>query len=187
MIGTHRPGLQGTTPITLGVAGLFLFCVFYFIAETFFLAEEYYAARPPYVVIAVCAVLAAAGVFGILRWREPGGQSHAAYSVLAAIGFGLALYSFLPRLNIWTGDDGPREYVYTLDDSYVWQPQVSSLPPLRLYLHASRWWKQYSPGANYTFHLRRGGLGFWQVNMARIYADQKRYYDCDGVLSCMTK
>ena len=64
------------------------------------------------------------------------------------------------------------------------QTNLNELDPTR---YDSEWWRQYKPGDTYTFELRRGGLGIWQVNMTKIYDAQKRYYRCGGVLSCMTK
>ena len=29
----------------------------------------------------------------------------------------------------------------------------------------------------YTFELRKGGLGFWQVNMTLVYNDQRAIYE----------
>jgi hypothetical protein len=179
--------LKDTPAVAKGVAGAFGLCVMYFVAEHFFLAEEYYAGSPPYVAIAICAAAGGGLVFLLLRRWDAGGASHATYSTLAAIGFGLAVYGFLPRLNIWTAAQEPAAHLYTLDENFVWQPASPSMPPLNLYLHASRWWGQFGPGDTYSFHLRRGGLGFWQVDMRTIYAEQKRYYDCDGVLSCLSK
>lgn len=65
--------------------------------------------------------------------------------------------------------------------------RCSGIAGLRLYRKSSDWWRQYEPGDTHTFELRRGGLAIWQVNMSRIYDDQQRYYDCDGVLGCITR
>jgi hypothetical protein len=69
----------------------------------------------------------------------------------------------------------------------VWRSEQAGLPELRVYLRGSRWWQQYQPGDTYTFELRQGGLKIWQINMSKIYASQKKFYQCSGVASCMTK
>ncbi len=175
------------TPAIGVVAATFFVCIGYFVVEHYFTAKEYFAEAPPYFAIALCAIAGAAIVFFVLRWLEPGGANHTALAALSALAFGLAVYAFIPRLNFMTDQGDLVEYVYQLDQENVWQPQDSSAPPLRLYLKSSAWWQQYQPGDTYTFELRRGGLGIWQVNMARIYEEQKRYYNCGGVVSCITK
>jgi hypothetical protein len=182
-----RPQLEGATPATLGIAVAFMACVGYFIVEHYFTAKEYYAEVPPYLAMFLASMAGVGLVFVLLGRLEPGGANHAAFAVLFGLGIGLAAYSFIPRLNILTDKDGLREYVYTLNSEYVWQPATPALPELHLYLKSSDWWRQYETGDTYTFVLRQGGLGIWLVNMSKIYDDQKRYYDCDGVLSCMTK
>lgn len=183
----QRVGLEGTTPATLGVAFAFMVFVGYFIIEHYFMAKEYYAETPPYLAILLSGLVGAGLVFALLKRLEPGGANHATFALLSALGIGLGAYSFIPRLNILIDKNGLHEYVYTLNSEYLWQPPESSLPKLRLYLKSSDWWRQYKPGDTYTFELRQGGLSIWQVNMSKIYDDQKRYYDCDGVISCMTK
>jgi len=100
---------------------------------------------------------------------------------------GLALYSFIPRINILTDKNGVNGYHYILGSDYIWRTKEPKAPELDLYLKSSRWWQQFEPGDAYTFYLRKGGLGIWQVNMSKIYDDQKEFYDCNGVLTCMTK
>ena len=183
----QRAQLEGATPATLGVAFAFMAFVAYFIMEHYFTAKEYYAETPPYLAILLFSLLGAGVIFALLKRLEPGGHNHAAFALLSALGIGLAAYSFIPRLNILTDKNGLHEYVYTLSPEYLWQPTDSTLPTLRLYQESSDWWRQYKPGDTYKFVLRHGGLTIWQVNMSKIYDDQKRYYDCGGVISCMTK
>ena len=180
-----RVQLEGSTPATLGVAFVFMAFVGYFIVEHYFTAKEYYAEEPPYLAIFLVSLAGAWLVFTLLKRLEPGGANHAAFALLFSLGVGLATYSFIPRLNILTDNSGLREYVYTLNPEYVWQPASPALPDLHLYLKSSDWWRQFKPGDTYRFELRQGGLAIWQVNMSNIYDEQKRFYDCGGLLSCM--
>jgi hypothetical protein len=183
----RRLQLEGATPATLGVAITFMACVIYFIVEHYFAANEYYAEAPPYLAMFLAGLVGLGLVFVLLRRLESNGANHMTFAVLFGLGIGLAAYSFIPRLNILTDKDGLREYIYTLNSEYVWQSATPDLPELHLYLKSSDWWSQYKPGDTYTFALRQGGLGIWQVDMSGIYDDQKRYYACGGILSCMTK
>ncbi len=179
--------LQGQTPTTIVVAIVFFFFVLYFIIETYFTATEYYAETAPFLVFIIGGLLVAGIVFVVLRKIEPERKDTFAYALLAGLGMGLALYSFIPRINILTDENGVNSYSYILGTDYIWRAKEPKSPELDLYLKSSRWWKQYEPGDTYTFNLRKGGLGIWQVNMAKIYDDQKEFYDCNGVLTCMAK
>jgi len=179
--------LEGQTPVTIVVANVFFMLVLYFIIENFFTATEYYAESAPYLALIIGWAFVAGIVFFILKKAEPERKDTLSYALLAGFGMGLALYSFIPRINILTDEGGINSHSYSLDSDYMWKAKEPALPKLDLYLKNSRWWKQYKPGDTYTFNLRKGGLGIWQVNMEQIYDDQKKFYDCDGVLSCMTK
>jgi len=179
--------LEGQTPATVAVAIIFFMFVLYFIIEQFFTAIEYYAEDAPYLILIIGWFFVTAIVFIILRKVEPERKDTLSYALLAGFGMGLALYSFIPRINILTDEGGIKSYSYLLDTDYMWKANEPTLPELDLYLKSSRWWKQYKPGDTYIFNLRKGGLGIWQVNMEQIYNSQKKFYDCDGVLTCMTK
>jgi hypothetical protein len=49
----------------------------------------------------------------------------------------------------------------------------------------SRYWNQFEPGDVKDFQLREGGLGFAQINMAPIYAEQRAFYS-DASLSLVS-
>ena len=42
---------------------------------------------------------------------------------------------------------------------------------------SSEYWDQYAPGDTKSFELRFGGLGFYQVNMVPVYAEQRAFYN----------
>jgi hypothetical protein len=110
-----------------------------------------------------------------LRHFEPERKNSALYALLFALGIGLAAYPLLARVNAWTDTAGLHGYEYRLDTDYVWCSREPGVPDLDMYLSGSRWWRQFHPGDSYTFELRKGGLGFWQVNMSPVYEAQKQY------------
>ena len=179
--------LEGQTPTTIVIAIVFFIFVFYFIIETFFTATEYYAEDAPYSVLIAGWIVVSGVVFFLLRNAEPKRKDTLSYALLAGLGMAFALYSVIPRINILTDEKGIKGYTYSLDTDYMWKANELAVPKLDLYLKSSRWWQQYKPGDEYVFNLRKGGLGIWLVNMEKIYDDQKKYYDCDGVLTCMIK
>ena len=163
------------TPLTAIVAVIFVSLVFLFIIEIYFTANEFYADFVPYQLIGLSALLGFLIVHLTLRHFEPERKNSALYALLFALGVGLAAYPLLARINAWTDTAGLQSYEYRLDTDYVWRSREPGAPDLDMYLSGSRWWRQFHPGDSYTFELRKGGLGFWQVNMSPVYEAQKHY------------
>ena len=163
------------TPLTAIVAVIFVALVFTFIIEIYFSANEFYADYVPYQLIGLSALFGFLIVHLALRHFEPERKNSALYALLFALGIGLAAYPLLARVNAWTDTAGLQGYEYRLDTDYVWRATEPGTPDLDMYLSGSRWWRQFHPGDSYTFELRRGGLGFWQVNMSPVYKAQRRY------------
>ncbi len=116
-------------------------------------------------------------VFVLLRLIEPERKDTVLYALLFGLGAGLAANPFLVRLNAWTDLGGLKSHEYRLNEELVWNATNGGAPDLDLYLSSSDWWQQHKPGDTYTFELRKGGLGFWQVNMIPVYNDQKAFYE----------
>jgi len=163
------------TPLTAIVAVIFVALVFLFIIEIYFTANEFYTDFVPYQLIGLSALFGFLIVHLALRHFEPERKNSALYALLFALGIGLAAYPLLARVNAWTDTAGLHGYAYRLDTDYVWRSTEPGTPDLDMYLSGSRWWRQFHPGDSYTFELRRGGLGFWQVNMSPVYKAQRRY------------
>jgi hypothetical protein len=163
------------TPLTAIIAVVFVALVFTFIIEIYFSASEFYAGTAPYQLIGLSALLGFLIVHRALRHFEPERKNSGLYALLFALGTGLAAYPLLVRVNAWTDTAGLQGYDYRLDTNYVWRSREPGIPDLDMYLSGSRWWRQFHPGDSYTFELRKGGLGFWQVNMSPIYEAQKHY------------
>jgi hypothetical protein len=163
------------TPLTTSVALVFVVLVFSFVIEIYFTANEFYADYVPYQLIGLSALLGFLIVYLTLRNFEPDRKNSALYALLFALGIGLAAYPLLARVNAWTDTAGLQGYEYRLDTDYVWRSTEPGAPDLDMYLSGSRWWRQYHPGDSYTFELRKGGIGFWQVNMSPVYEAQKHY------------
>ena len=163
------------TPLTAIVAVVFVALVFSFITEIYFTANEFYADYVPYHLISLSALIGVLIVHLALRHFEPERKNSALYALLFGLGIGLAAYPLLARVNAWTDNAGLHAYEYWLDVDYVWRSREPGTPDLDIYLSGSRWWRQFHPGDSYTFELRTGGLGFWQVNMSPVYEAQKHY------------
>jgi hypothetical protein len=88
---------------------------------------------------------------------------------------GLALYPGLLRLNEATDSEGLRDCEYRLTAYVVFSPVDSQLPVLE-FDKDGQYWRQFALGTTHKFELRKGGLGFYQVNMAPVYAKLREYY-----------
>ena len=179
--------LIGQTPATVKIATCFILLVLYFIVEIYFLANEYYAQDAPYLALVVSGIVGGASTFMHLKRVEPDRLDSYLYGVLVGLGIALAMYALLPRVNAVTDSGGLKSYEYVLGADKIWRTDSGLAPDLEIYLETSAWWQQYQPGDTRLFDLRKGGLGLWQVDMSKIYAEQKAYYDCAGIVSCITK
>jgi len=163
------------TPLTAIIAGAFIALVSSFIIEIYFAANEFYAGGTPYQLIGMFTLLGFLLVLLALRHFEPERKNSALYALLFGLGTGLAAYPLLVRVNAWTDNGGLHEYDYRLGADYVWRSVMPGAPDLEMYLSGSAWWRQFVPGDGYTFELRKGGLGFWQINMTTVYEAQKKF------------
>jgi hypothetical protein len=170
-------GIDGgdVTPLTAVIAVAFMVLVFSFITETYFTASEFYAGSAPYVLIGLSALLGFLVVHLTLKHLEPKRTNSALYALLFGLGVGLAAYPLLVRVNAWTDTAGLHGYEYQLGSDFQWRAREPGPPDLDMYLSGSAWWRQFRPGDVYTFELRKGGLGFWQVNMTPVYEAQRKF------------
>jgi hypothetical protein len=164
-----------SSPQAMALACGMVACIAYAVAEIYFLLSEYYAGAPPHAAFAILGAIGAAAAWGSFA---PGLRRTAEARVIAVLfGFGVALasYPMLLRVNAWTDRGGLQPYEYELGADDRWTP-VSSGTPTLTFDFGSGYWRQFAPGARKTFHLRRGGLGFHQVDMSTIYDEQKAFY-----------
>lgn len=149
------------------------------------LIEEAYVEGFPWVVWLAAGGLAA---FGARRWLArpaiPPIVTWALALLFGATAAG-ALVPGLLRLNQATDADGPQPYRYLLTQYVRLEPQAAGLPVIELHDH-HEYSSQFRPGSVHTLHLRRGGLGFYQLHRASLNAAIRVFYaernarDCAG-------
>ena len=161
------------------IAATLIFSVMYFWLEVFFTLNEFYAESTPYVAFIVVGVAASALCRGVLGWAQPNAKSNRIYCMFFGLAISFASYPLSLRINQLGGN--VENYTYVLSNQLSWQAvgdgdalgQSDSLPTLDIYLSSSDWWRKFKPGDQYDFQLRKGILGFWQINMKKIYEAQK--------------
>jgi hypothetical protein len=156
------------------VALVFVFAVVYFIGDSFFGLKEYYAGTPPWQWHFAIALVAAVIVWLALNQAKPGSAEALLVALLFGVGIALAAYPGLLRLNAWMDPSGLIAQEYTLGQGDTWTSNTPT--PDLVFDIGSRYWEQFEPGQVKTFQIRRGGLGFYQIDMAPIYAEQKAFY-----------
>lgn len=99
-------------------------------------------------------------------------------AVILGVVFGLATPPALLRLNQLTDSDGLRAYQYILNSELKLVPvedQMSDLPVLH-FPDNREYWGHFDENSQHEISLRKGGLGFYQVNMSPVYRDMRAYY-----------
>jgi hypothetical protein len=162
-------------PWTLAAVVAFLALFVYAILDGLFLNPETYAEPPRYAAYAAAGAAAAFALFGLLRRAgAPAGES-VALALLTGAALGAALYPGLLRLNQLTDPQGLQVHAYEHRGGGHFVPRTSGPPPLDLSRYRE-YWVALRAGAGYEFELRRGGLGFYQLNLAPLYAAMHEHY-----------
>ena len=137
--------------------------------------EEAYASRPPYSLYVLVGVLVAL-VTG--RWLHAGNvpyRERVGIAVVLGAVLGFALYPGFLRINEMTDRVGLRTYVYQLQADGSLAPLQQGLPELRFPRYAD-YWSKFAKGSLHEFRLRRGRLGFYQIDMAPINEAMREYF-----------
>jgi hypothetical protein len=162
----HRHALVATVLVLL------LLC--YAIVD-FAMNEEVYAVDPPLVLFGVAAAIA---LLATMLWLVSAGVPRAeafGLSLLLGAAAGAALYPGLLRVNEATDDEGLRAYDYRLTAYVVFSPMDPNLPVLT-FEGVADYWGQFKIGTIHRFELRKGGLGFYQVNMQPVHVKTREYF-----------
>ncbi len=139
------------------------------------LNEEIHAVELPLVLFVLAGAIAAlASMIWLVSAQVPRIET-LGLSLLLGGAIGFALYPGVLRLNEATDTEGLRAYEYRLTEYVVFSPVDPNLPVLRFPRDAD-YWRQFKLGTTHQFELRKGGLGFYQVNMQPVHARMREYF-----------
>ncbi|HEY6241679.1 MAG TPA: hypothetical protein VIW78_12695 [Burkholderiales bacterium] len=161
-------------PHAIAAMGLVLVLVCYAFVDIG-LNEETYAVEPPLVLFALAGAIA---VLSGMLWLASVGVSRKTtlvVSLMLGVAVGVALHPGVLRLNEATDTEGLRTYEYRLTAYVAFSPLDSNLPVLE-FSKDEDYWRQFKLGTTYQFELRKGGLGFYQVNMQPVHAKVREYF-----------
>jgi len=164
-----------SNPVALGSAIAVLALILYAGADLVINSETYAADRPVAWFVTGGVFALAAGLPLLLRFRVPAAES-LALALLLGGAAGAALYPGLLRVNQLTDTQGLRPYEYRMKDFAVWEP-VHGGPPTMEFGGHEEYWEQFRRGERREFMLRRGGLGFYQIDMAPVGAEIRAFRD----------
>ena len=125
--------------------------------------------------IALCVV----GQQWMRRARVPTAES-IAVAVLAGAAFGAALYPGLLRINAPTDTEGLTVHEYRMTAPSHFAPVREGLPLVDFPERHAEFWSSQPAGTIEKFELRKGGLGFYQINMRPIYDRIESFYQSGG-------
>jgi hypothetical protein len=160
----------------LAVVIVFFVFFLYALGDTFIFGHEIYADQAPYRFFIAAGILAAvAAALWMRRAQVPVAES-LGVALLFGAALGAAAYPCALRVNAFTDVDGLRRYDYRLTPELTLRPLVAGLPTLAFPSYAD-YWSSFRVGSVHTFELRRGGLGFYQLNMLPVEAALREYYE----------
>ncbi|KHD04925.1 hypothetical protein PN36_05315 [Candidatus Thiomargarita nelsonii] len=164
-----------TNKHSLAAVILFFTLVAYILLDAF-LNQETYVALPFYKVYFWGGVnMAVLIVAWLVAAKVPIRKSFAVALLVGGV-FGAALYPGLLRINQLTDIEGLQTYQYVLQKDYSLKALNNpSLPPLSFEQDLD-YWSHFDWNSIHKIELRKGALGFYQINMAPIYADMRQYF-----------
>jgi len=164
---------KNRTALTL--TAVFFVLLAYAIVDGGFLLHETYALEPPFESLIIIGLMAMGiGMLWMLRSRVPFVES-LVIALFTGAAAGAAAYPGLLRINALTDTEGLRPYDYELRSCTELRPHMAGLPVLAFPKYCD-YWSQFKAGSVQVFELRRGGLNFYQLNMAPIEQRMRIYY-----------
>ncbi len=166
-------------PWAFGSVVTFFLLASYLLIDGFIVVGEIYAHTPPYTLFAGSGLLAAIVAIAQLRARGVPALESGVLGMMLGTALGCALYPGVLRLNQWTDESGLRPTTYESKGEGRFVSVDADLPELR-FDDYPEYWRQVAAGQRYEFELRRGGLGFYQVNLVPIRASIAHFYRAIG-------
>ena len=138
--------------------------------------DETYAGFLPWTVWMMSGVFAAVLVYRWLSGVKLPFAIAIALSLLIGLDAAFAMYPGLLRLNQFTDSAGVQAHEYVLREYVRLEPLEAGLPVVE-FEQGIEYWQQFKPGSSYTLYLRHGGLGFYQLDLASVYAATRTFYE----------
>ena len=172
-------------PRTKVAVAVFLALLVYAAVDTFFL-DETYVENFQWTTWTVAGLIT---VYLAQRWiSDPKIPKMVSIglAVMMGLGVAVALYPGLLRLNQLTDNEGLQPHEYILREYAELDPVEDGLPTVR-FNYYSDYWCQFPLGSSHRLYLRRGGLGFYQLDQAPLADAMRSYYEKQGTAKPASK
>lgn len=163
-------------PRALAVVVAFFALLFYALGDTFIFGHEAYADQPPYHLFFLTGILAAIAAAFWMRGAQVPIPESLGVALLFGAALGATVYPGALRVNAITDRDGLQTYEYQLTPELTLSPLSAGLPGLAFPRYAD-YWSHFKAGSVHEFELRRGGLGFYQLNMQPVEKSLREFYE----------
>jgi hypothetical protein len=164
-------------PVAIGSVGVFFVSIMYAIVDALIVNPETYATQPFYMVYVMGGLAIGLIALSLMRAAKVPMTETIVVAILSGGAFGVALYPGLLRINQFTDSEGLQTYQYQMREPAHFIPGRDSLPEIRFPERHREFWSRYAPGYTQEFELRKGGLGFYQINMQPIYDRIDDFYE----------
>jgi hypothetical protein len=178
----HRPPVSAFAiekhRSTLLFVILFFMLTAYFLIDHFFVLQEQYISRPYHAIFVIGGLLALLPSYLLMERAQVPRTEKTVIALLFCLATVGALYPGLRRINQLTDTQGLHVYNYVFSETRLLLPDDKALPRLALASnpHHKAYWLQFKPGDRYAIALRKGGLGFYQINMSPIMENIQLFY-----------
>lgn len=146
----------------------------YAILDWFFLRPWVYLEAPPASPFVLAALLALA--LGATLGRGAPALERASIALLFAAAVTGAVAPGLLRVNAATDAEAPRVHGYVSTAPGEFRPAADSRLPEAHFDGPAEFWRSIPPGAGRDFHLARGDLGFWQLDMRPVRDEMRMHF-----------
>jgi len=150
----------------------------YFLLDTFFINSETYVEPPDLSGFVAVAVATAAVTLVVLRKARVPVLEATVLGALLGVAVGAAGYPLLLRVNQLTSA-GSIGHDYMRAEGLRFIPRDQALPEI-VFSENEDYWTQFPAETVHRFQLRTGALGFYQIDMAPIWQDMRRFYQRSG-------
>ena len=139
------------------------------------LLDETYAGELPWTLWAMVVAIVAVVSYRWLSAAKLPFVITISLALMIGLDAGFAMYPGLLRLNQITDSAGLQAHEYVLREYVLLEPLEPGLPVIE-FERGIEYWQQFKPGSSYTFYLRHGGLGFYQLDLAPVHSEMRAYY-----------
>jgi hypothetical protein len=150
----------------------------YAIVDTFFVFSDVYIDSPPLNLFVSGGLVFAVVAFLVMHRAKIPMYIIISLALMNGVAFAAAMHPGLLRINQLTDNDGLREFTYIREANNIYSPEQPGTPAISMQ-QPYEYWAQFQPGSRYVFLLRRGQLGFWQLNESSLIESYREFFTQD--------